>query len=391
METFAEINMGIDSVRPIETKPASQRLLSLDALRGFDMFWIMGGDSLVEEFAKLTGWPWLVAFSHQFEHPEWNGFKLYDLIFPMFLFMAGVSMPFSFERRLERGDSRAALYRHVIIRGLLLVLLGMIYNGLLDFNWPHTRLPSVLGRIGLAYMFAALIVLNTNVRGQILWIVGVLVGYWALLRFVPVPGFGAHDLAPGHTLTDWIDRSLIPGRLHVGNRDPEGLLATIPAIGTALFGAITGKWLKSERQSGYVKVAGMLAAGAICLLLAWLWNSPFQWMSYFTFPINKNLWTSSFVLNCAGLSLLFLSVFYLVIDVWKVRAWAFFFMVIGSNSILAYMMGRFIDFKYTAEFFFEGLFRHTGAYQPLLWVLAIITLKWLLLYLFYRKKIFLRV
>lgn len=364
------------------TQP-NRRLRSLDALRGFDMFWIMGGENIVEQLALLTGWPWLVAFSHQFQHPEWNGFTLYDLIFPLFLFLAGVSMPFSFERRLERGDSRTALYRHVIIRGLLLVLLGMIYNGLLKFNWPDTRLPSVLGRIGLAYLFAALIVLNTNVRGQILWIVGVLVGYWALLRFVPVPGFGAHDLSPGHTLTDWIDRSLIPGRLHVGNRDPEGLLATIPAIGTALFGAITGRWLKDERRNDYAKVGAMIGVGLVCIALAWLWN--------LEFPVNKNLWTSSFVLNCAGLSLLFLSVFYLVIDVWKLQGWAFPFVVIGSNSILAYMMGRFIDFDYAAKFFFAGLLRNTGAYRPLLWVLAIVTLKWLLLYLFYRKKIFLRV
>lgn len=383
--------MGTESVRPLETKPSGRRLLSLDALRGFDMFWIMGGEDIVKAAAVLTTWPWLVSFAGQFHHPEWNGFTLYDLIFPLFLFMAGVSMPFSFEKRLERGDSRAQLYRHVIIRGLMLVLLGMIYNGLLRFDWPNTRYPSVLGRIGLAYMFAALIVLNTNVRGQVLWIVGVLVGYWALLRFVPVPGFGAHDLAPGHTLTDWIDRSLIPGRLHVGNRDPEGILATIPAIGTALFGAVTGQWLKNERQSGYVKVAGMVAAGAMCLALAWLWNSPFSWFSYVTFPINKNLWTSSFVLRCAGLSLWFLAVFYLVIDVWHFQWWAFPFIVIGSNSILIYMAPRFIDFDHAAHFFFDGLLRNTGAYQPLLWESSIVLLKWLLLYLFYRKKIFLRV
>lgn len=375
--------MGVELNRPIETKPGSQRLLSLDALRGFDMFWIMGGEDIVKEAAVLTKWPWLVSLAGQFHHPEWNGFTLYDLIFPLFLFMAGTAMPFSFEKRLERGDSRSQLYRHVIIRGLMLVLLGMIYNGLLRFDWPNTRYPSVLGRIGLAYMFAALIVLSTNVRGQVLWIVGVLVGYWALLRFVPVPGFGAHDLAPGHTLTDWIDRSLIPGRLHVGNRDPEGILATIPAIGTALLGAVTGQWLKNARQSGYVKVAGMLAAGAVCLLLAWLWN--------FEFPINKNLWTSSFVLRCAGLSLCFLAVFYLVIDVWHFQWWAFPFVVIGSNSILIYLAPRFIDFDHAAHFFFDGILRSTGAYQPLLWESAIVLLKWLLLYLFYRKKIFLRV
>jgi predicted acyltransferase len=367
----------------IETGAPGRRLLSLDALRGFDMFWIMGGDSIVHAAAALTGRSGLVWFSGQLEHPKWNGFALYDLIFPLFLFMAGVSMPFSFEKRMERGDTRGELYRHVIIRGLLLVFLGMIYNGLLKFDWPNMRYPSVLGRIGLAYLFAALIVLNTGVRGQFLAIIAVLVGYWAALRFIPVPVYGAHDLTPGHTLTDFIDRTLIPGRLYVGNRDPEGLLATIPAIGTALFGAIAGAWLKGERKTGYQKTVGMVVAGCVCLVLAWLWN--------FEFPINKNLWTSSFVLRCAGLSLLLMSLFYLVIDVWQFKWWAFPLIVIGSNSILIYLAPHFIDFSYATHFFFDGVFKNTGDYQPLLLASAVVFVKWLFLYLLYKKRIFLRV
>jgi predicted acyltransferase len=363
--------------------PASTRLLSLDALRGFDMFWIIGGESIVEAAAKLTGWAWLVWFAGQLQHPEWHGFALYDLIFPLFLFIAGVSMPFSFEKRLARGDSKAQLYRHVIKRGLLLVVLGMIYNGLLEFDWPNTRLPSVLGRIGLAYMFAALIVLNSQARGQLLWIAGLLVGYWAALKFIPVPGYGAGDLSPGHTLTDYIDRSLIPGHLYRGDRDPEGLLATIPAIGTALAGAVTGQLLKSNRFNGYVKSAVMVVAGLICLGLAALWN--------LDFPINKNLWSSSFVLHCAGLSLLLLALFYLVIDVWRFRAWTFFFVVIGSNSILAYLARQFVDFGYTANFFFAGAIKHTGEYQELFTALSVFLTEWLLLYVLYRKQIFLRI
>ena len=226
-----------DAYQLVELKSPGPRLLSLDALRGFDMFWIMGGEGIVKAAAALTAWPSLVWFAGQLEHPKWNGFALYDLIFPLFLFMAGVSMPFSFEKRLERGDTRGDLCRHVIVRGLLLVFIGMIYNGLLKFDWPNTRYPSVLGRIGLAYLFAGLIVLSTRVRGQVLWLIGVLVAYWAALRFIPVPGYGVRDWAPGHTLTDYIDRSLIPGHLYVGDRDPEGLFATVPAIGTALFGA----------------------------------------------------------------------------------------------------------------------------------------------------------
>jgi predicted acyltransferase len=331
----------------------------------------------------LTGWGWLVWFSGQLHHPEWHGFALYDLIFPLFLFMAGVAMPFSFEKRLARGDSKLQLYRHVVQRGLLLVLLGMIYNGLLDFDWANMRYPSVLGRIGLAYMFAALIVLNTRVRGQLIWIGGLLVGYWAALKFIPVPGFGAGDLAPGHTLTDFVDRSLIPGRLYRGDRDPEGLFGTIPAIATALAGAVTGQMLKSERYSGYVKTAFMAVAGLVSLGVAALWN--------LDFPINKNLWSSSFVLHCAGLSLLLLALFYLVIDVWRFRAWTFFFVVIGSNSILAYLAREIVDFGFTARFFFGGILRNTGEYQELLAAVAVTFVEWLLLYLLYRKRIFLRV
>ncbi|MFO0789016.1 MAG: DUF5009 domain-containing protein [Pirellulales bacterium] len=376
-------NLDLSHAAPIEVAAPSRRLLSLDALRGFDMFWIMGGEGIVKAAAVLTGWAWLVWFGDQLEHPEWDGFALYDLIFPLFLFMAGVAMPFSFERRIERGDTRGQLYRHVIMRGLMLVLLGMIYNGLLRLDFTNMRYPSVLGRIGLAYLFAALIVLNASVRGQILWIVGLLVGYWAALRFIPVPEFGAHDLTPGHTLTDYIDRMLIPGKLYRGDRDPEGLLATVPAIGTALFGAVTGQWLKDERLGGYLKAGGMIIAGAVCLGLAQLWNLEFH--------INKNLWTSSFVLQCAGLSLLLLSLFYLIIDVWHWRRWAFPFIVIGSNSILIYLIVRVIDFDYAAKFLFGGALRRAGDYQLLLWATAIVVLKWLLLYLLYRKRIFLRV
>ena len=366
-----------------ETPPREDRLISLDALRGFDMFWIIGGESIAHAAAELTGWAWLVWVAGQLHHPEWNGFAFYDLIFPLFLFIAGVAMPFSFEKRLAREDSKSGLYRHVVFRGLVLVLLGMVYNGLLKFDWATMRYSSVLGRIGLAYMFAGLIVLSIGLRGQLAWIVGLLVGYWAALKLIPVPGFGAGDLAPGHTLTDYIDRLLIPGQLYQGDRDPEGLLGTVPAIATALMGAVTGQFLKSDRQSGYLKVVTMIVAGVACLGLARLWN--------LDFPINKNLWSSSFAVYCAGWSLLLLAAFYLVIDVWRFRAWTLFFVVIGSNSILIYMAQEFIDFGHTTHFFFDGVLKHAGDYQPLLWSIAELAVKWLLLYLLYRKRIFLRV
>lgn len=363
--------------------PADERLVSLDALRGFDMFWIIGGEGIVHAAAELTHWRWLEWLKTQLVHPEWHGFAFYDLIFPLFLFLAGAAMPWSYGKRLERGATKSELFRHAIVRGLVLVLLGMIYNGLLRFTWPETRLPSVLGRIGLAYMFAALIFLNAGVRARLAWIVGLLVAYWAALRFIPVPGFGAGDLSPGHTLTDYVDRLLIPGQLFMGDRDPEGLFGTIPAIATALFGTLAGDWLRSEHATGKQKALGLALAGALLWGLGKLWN--------LGFPINKNLWSSSFVLYCAGWSALFLALFYLIIDVWKLRRWAFFFVVIGMNSILIYMAPVFVDFGYTTEALFGGLLKHAGEYRDLLFAIALVAVEWALLYLLYAKRIFLRV
>jgi predicted acyltransferase len=367
----------------------TDRLVSLDTLRGFDMFWIMGGQGLVYAAATLTSWKWLTWCADRMEHPQWNGFEPWDLIFPLFLFIAGVSTPISIENRLAKGDSRSTLYRHIVQRGLMLVFLGVVYNGLLTMDWSDPaawaslRYPSVLGRIGLAYMFAALIAMNTQLRGRLLWIAGLLIGYWAALRFIPVPGFGAWDLSPGHTLTDYIDHLVLPGQLYHGDRDPEGLLATIPAIATALFGVITGQLLKRTDWSGYRKTLLMVCGGCLCLSLAWLWNRDF--------PINKNLWSSSFVLHCAGWSLLLLSLFYLVIDVWRFRFGTLFFIVIGANSILIYMAPDFIDFNHLTRSVFGGALSLTGSFQPLLFVVATILFKWMMLYLCYRKRIFLKV
>jgi predicted acyltransferase len=360
-----------------------ERLMSLDALRGFDMFWIIGGKEIAQAAAQLTSWPWLLWLSDQLEHAEWHGFTLYDLIFPLFLFLVGVSMPFSFAKRIESSATKAQLYRHVLFRTLALVFLGMIYNDLMKFDWETMRYTSVLGRIGFAYFFAALIAINARPIGQFIWMTGLLVAYWAMMRLIPVPGYGAGDLSPAHTLNDYIDRMLMPGQLKFGDRDPLGILSTMPAIGTALAGTLTGHFLKSGRHGKYVKTVAMAGAGVICLAIACLWN--------FDFPINKKLWSSSFVLYCAGYSLLLLSLFYLVIDVWQFRSWALFFVVIGSNSILIYLANRCVNFEFTTHYFFDGLIAASGLYQPLLFAVAVMFVKWLMLLLLYKKRIFLKV
>ncbi len=224
----------------------------------------------------------------------------------------------------------------MIRRGLILVLLGMIYNGLLKLDFAEARYPSVLARIGLSYMFAALIALNTKVRGQVIWTVGILAGYWVLMKYVPVPGIGAGNLTDGNTWETYFDSWLLPGRLYVGHRDPEGLISTIPSIATVLSGVLAGHLLRSENRSGGQKALWLFAAGVACAVLARLLH-PF-------FPINKNLWTSTFVLYTTGWSAMLLAAFYLVIDVWGFRKWAFVFVVIGMNAITIYLVREFVDF-----------------------------------------------
>lgn len=368
-------------------KPSSARLHSLDALRGFDMFWIMGGEGIVHALAKYSGLPLLLWASHQLEHVEWNGFVFYDMIFPLFLFIAGVAMPYSLTRRLERGEDKRRLLFHVVRRGLILVVLGVIYNnGLFQVPWEQMRLPSVLGRIGLAYMFAGIIVLNARWRGQALWAVGLLLGYWAAMVLIPVPGYGAGVLTVEGSLAGYIDRMLIPGRLYLGVHDPEGLFATLPAISTALLGVMAGHLLRldADRVDPVRKVIYLAGAGVACLALGYVWG--------LAFPVNKNLWTSSFVLVAGGWSLLLLALFYGVIDVWGRRRWAFFFTVIGMNSILIYMAHHFIDFGYTADFLFGGLLQvFPEDLRLALWWTAYVGIAWLFLYYLYRQRLFLRV
>ncbi|MEC9093678.1 MAG: DUF5009 domain-containing protein, partial [Planctomycetota bacterium] len=330
---------GTPLEEPLLKTPAKTRLVSLDALRGFDMFWIMGGKSLFVALATVTSASWLQWMVARMQHPQWDGFEPWDLIFPLFLFIAGVSTPLSIEQRRARGESQRKIYIHIFIRAILLVLLGVVYNGVpedwtVTEEWANQRYASVLGRIGLAYLFAALIVMNTRSMGRWLWTIGLLVSYWVALRFIPVPGFGAGDLAEGHTLTDYIDRLLVPGRLYRGNGDPEGLLATVPAVATALLGVITGQMLMRRNTSGWRKTWTMVLGGALCVGLGWAWDQE----TWFRFPINKNLWSSSFVLYCAGWSLLLLAPFYLVIDVLRFRRGIVFFTVIGANSILIYLL-----------------------------------------------------
>lgn len=365
---------------------ASQRLLSLDVLRGFDMFWISGGDGLLAALAKLTGWAWLAWLGTQLTHVAWEGFRFYDLIFPLFLFISGVTLPMAIRRRMERGESRRVIFLRLLRRALVLVVLGILVNtGRISFDLEKVRVASVLGRIGLAGFGAGLIVMFARPRAQAAWAAGILVFYWALLTFVPVPGVGAPNTERGTNLADAIDQRFLPGKTYMPNHDPEGLLSTIPAVATALLGALAGAWLTSPRST-WRKALGLFAAGIMLLALGGLWGMQF--------PVIKRIWTSSFVLVAGGWSCVLLALFYAVIDGLRWRRWGFLFLLIGMNPITLYVLRatRLIDFRHLGTFFFgfatEGA---SPALAPLLQILAVLAVQFVFLYILYRRKIFLRV
>ena len=358
------------------------RVLSIDALRGFDMFWITGGGAVFASLPEVWDHPVTRTIQQQMHHVKWGGFRFEDLIFPLFIFLVGVVLPFSISRRRERGQSLARIHLHVVKRTASLILIGLIMNGLLRFNWSEMRWPGVLQRIGLCYFFAALLVIHTKWRTQAFVIAVVLLLYWGVTMLVPVPGVGRGDLTPEGCLSSYVDQQLIPGKLYYGHGDNEGVLSTFPAICTALLGALAGHWLRSNR-SGSRKAAGLAGAGVVCLAAGALWG--------LAFPIIKILWTSSYVLFAGGWSLLLLALFYWVIDVKGYTKWSLFFVVIGMNAITIYFLQRFVDFGGIARFFLAGLSEHAGLVAPLVLPLGALMARWLVLWFLYRHKVFFKV
>ena len=370
---------------PAQNSPKSPpRLLSIDALRGFDMFWIIGGDALVVALAKWADWPFKARVEEQLEHVEWDGFHFYDLIFPLFLFVVGAVLPFSLTAHQQKGQSTLSIYGRIFRRTLLLFALGLVYNNVLQLEFKELRIAGVLQRIAICYALAALIVLHVGWRGQAFVTAAILLGYWALLAFVAPPGGQAGDFTKEGNLAGFVDRNFLPGKIYdeyYKYGDNEGLLSTIPAVATALLGALAGQWLRSSASAGR-KVIGLIGAGAVCLAVGYGWG--------FFLPIIKNIWTSSFVLFAGGWSLLLLAFFYGVIDAIGFRWWAFFFIVIGSNAIFIYIAPRIVDFEYTAHALFGGLVRRSSTFEPVAVLLSVLAVKWLILLFLYRKRWFLR-
>ncbi len=362
---------------------APSRLLSVDALRGFDMFWILGVEQLAETIAKAVNQPWIEPYTGQLVHASWEGFHVLDLVFPLFVFISGVSSVFSVRRSIEKSG-RWATVRKIFVRAVLLFALGILYNHGLTHGFEEVRIMGVLQRIALCSFFTGLAVCFLRARYRALLFVALLVGYWYVMTTVAVPGVGVGHFEEGHNLADYLDRVYLPLHKFVGDHDPEGLLSTFPAIATCLLGSLAGVFLRAERFRPFVKVVALLLGGAAMAGLGWAWN--------LEFPVIKKIWTSSYVLVAGGYSLALLGLFYGLIDVRGWSWWAKPFIWIVSNAIVLYLSTEFIAYGAIANALVGGpIAAAWGVWGPVLIAAVSVLLAVLLARVLYVRKIFLRV
>jgi len=314
----------VDTIRGNQNNACGAgRMSSLDAFRGITvaaMILVNNPGSWDAVYAPL-------------KHAEWHGWTPTDLIFPFFLFIVGVSITLALARRAESAGVRRDLYIKILKRSLIIFGLGLVLAGFPYFNLETIRIPGVLQRIAVCYLVASIIFLSTDFKGQAIIAAVLLVVYWLLMTMTPVPGYGTGDLSVDGNLAAYVDRSLLAGHIYKPNYDPEGTLSTLPAIATTLIGVLAGHWLRSSRAP-LDKVKGMVMAGVAGVLLGWLWHQ--------SFPINKPLWTSSYVLLTGGMALLFLALCYWLIDIKDFRRWALPFVVFGVNALAAFFLSGLV-------------------------------------------------
>ena len=303
-------------------KPGSSRLLSLDVFRGITIALMI-----------IVNTPGNREAYSQLDHAEWSGLTMTDLVFPFFLFIVGVSIVFSLAKRLEKGTTDG-LVPQIFKRALIIYAFGMVLNAIPNYHPSTIRILGVLQRIAICYFFASLLFLKTSLKTQIAVAAAALLGYWLAMTYLPVPGIGAGVLTKEGSLASWLDRAVLGAHTYrSGVYDPEGILSTIPALATTLLGVFTGLGLKSGRAQ-FEKVKGLLAAGLVSVAVGWLWG--------LAFPINKALWTSSYVLVTAGLALWLLALCYWLIEMKDIKAWGRPFEIFGINAIAAYMLPIFL-------------------------------------------------
>jgi predicted acyltransferase len=374
-----------DTAAPRRTG-AKERLQSLDTLRGFDMAMLVGGGGIIVALANLTGWNWMEVLATQaHHHVEWEGFHFYDMIFPLFMFISGVAIPYAINSKLEKGVAKSLLFKKIFIRLLALIAFGIIYNGATSRGFTNLRYVSVLSQIGFGYFFAALISLySKSIKGPVYWMLGIMAGVAALQLFVPVSGFGAGTFEPATTINAWLDQLLIPGRLNDDVFDPEGVLCIVSAVSVTLMGTLAGHVLRSWNQAPAKKALYIALAGVLAIALAYGLKP--------VYPVIKKMWTVPYVLMAGGYSALLLSLFYYVIDVKGSKNWTLFFRVFGMNSITIYMGTRIIDFHDISRFFLNWTSIHINEQWGALFIaIGVLVLQWAGLLFLYKRKIFLRV
>ena len=358
----------------------SGRLASLDAFRGVSVV-------ILIFLANAGGLP---EFYSPLRHADWHGWTFTDLWFPFFIFIVGAAIPFSFARRMEMGYSRHRIFSRVVRRVLILFVLGLLINGFPTYDLSTIRIMGVLQRIALCYLFASAIHLTSKIRWQLVWAVGLLLLYWGLMALVPVPGIGAGSYEKGRNLAAYVDGLILR------TEDPEGIVSTIPAISTALFGVLAGCWLRSNRNA-VEKTLWLFIGGNLGVFLAVLWDA--------LLPINKNLWTSSFVVLTAGFALVFLGFCYYFIDVKGHRKWAQPFIVFGTNALTVYILVAAV-YKITVDYtitladgtlttlqayIYERCFAWLGSvYGWFSYAVAHVLLLYFFVWILYKKRIFIR-
>ena len=420
------MNATPSTVAPVAVAPAAipgpalqSRVVSIDALRGFDMFWILGAADVVHALATTTNLAPMRFLSAQLEHKPWAGFAFFDLIFPLFVFLAGVSSVFSLSRLVEQ-HGRANAVKRVLWRGALLFLIGIFYSGGLMHPWPGVRLLGVLQRIALAYTAAGLLFCFCKPRTLAAVTVGLLAGYWALMTFVPIRDLPLDDEAlvarlgvvkppleqvrqiyaattvrvtgryeRGLNVANHFDFEYLPGQKFNIYWDPEGVLSTLPAVATCLLGVFAGLLLRRRDRSDAQKLRWLVVAGAVALAAGWLWH--------LQFPVVKKMWTSSYVLVAGGWSFCLLAAFYWIVDVKQWRGWCRPFVWIGMNAITLYVARNLLDFRRVAQRFVGGDLKTffdanlaAGCGDVVIALVGLALLVWVAWFL-YARKIFLRV
>lgn len=363
--------------------------MSLDALRGFDMFWILGGDTIFSGLFIWTGWQGWQWADTQMHHSQWHGFTFYDLIFPLFIFLSGVALGLS-PKSLDKQPflQRMPFYKQSIKRLLLLVCFGILYNHGWGVGAPmildEIRYASVLGRIGFAWFFAAMLVWHTSLRTQIIVTLGILFAYGLAQLFITTAGYG--NFSVEGSINAYVDIHFLPGISYQDRAvDPEGILSTFPAVANAMIGFFVGSYIVKEHSKGeYFKAMSILLVGGLLLISGWFLD--------FVIPVNKDLWSSSFVLVSSGWSMILFAIFYVVIDVLKWQKIAFPFVVIGCNAIIIYLLSSLINWQYTAKSLFGGVVNvFPFLAHNLVASFSLLFVEWLLLFLMYKRGVFVKV